>query len=135
MLYRRKGSANYWCRFRIGNREVRQSCGTARSAPIDAGQNAAQLGAHSFAAACESVEVGADVRPFPFSMILAISCRNHPGGGGACERSAGRDCRGWSGGHGWLAQAHRASDDRRTVTKRLQFTLIPLGGLAVELVL
>lgn len=28
MLYRRKGSANYWCRFRIGNREVRQSCGT-----------------------------------------------------------------------------------------------------------
>jgi integrase len=29
MLYRRKGSRHYWCRFRIGNREVRQSCGTA----------------------------------------------------------------------------------------------------------
>lgn len=29
MLYKRRGSANYWCRFRIGNREVRQSCGTS----------------------------------------------------------------------------------------------------------
>jgi integrase len=29
MLYRRRGTTNWWCRFSVGHREVRQSCGTA----------------------------------------------------------------------------------------------------------
>lgn len=35
MLYRRRGTANYWCRFRLGNREIRQSCGTADRAAAE----------------------------------------------------------------------------------------------------
>ena len=35
MLYRRRGTTNWWCRFRLGNREVRQSCGTADRAAAE----------------------------------------------------------------------------------------------------
>lgn len=35
MLYRRPGSPQYWCRFRIGNREIRQSCRTAVKADAE----------------------------------------------------------------------------------------------------
>ena len=35
MLYKRKGSTNYWCRFRIGHREVRCSTGTDRRADAE----------------------------------------------------------------------------------------------------
>lgn len=35
MLYRRQGSRHYWCRFRIGNREIRQSTGTPDQAAAE----------------------------------------------------------------------------------------------------
>lgn len=35
MLYRRRGTSSWWCRFRIGNREVRQSCGTTDRAAAE----------------------------------------------------------------------------------------------------
>lgn len=35
MLYKRKGSDAYWCRFRIGHREIRQSCRTTDRAQAE----------------------------------------------------------------------------------------------------
>lgn len=40
MLYRRRQTSNWWCRFSIGHREIRQSCGTTdRSAAEEFEQN------------------------------------------------------------------------------------------------